>query len=163
MHKANVQSFNVALFMQLTEETLSLAANAQLLREKRNPVIITVKARGPTTWAGQPNMALMQCFLNWPPTIFGTFSQKNKNKTQLISVSGVHTLRQIFSTPPTNALCTHVTALLVGLPGQLHLRRIGQRGVLGLALMMTLLVVNLQQEQSTQSRGGGGVKTRWGS
>lgn len=57
--------------------------------------------------------------------------------------------------PPPNALCTHITALLVSLPGQLHLRRIGQRGVLGLALMMTLLVVNLQQEQSKQSRGGG--------
>lgn len=66
----------------------------------------------------------------------------------------------VYAPPRPNALCTHVTALLVSLPGQLHLRRIGQRGVLGLALMMTLLVVNLQQEQSTQSRGGWGVKTR---
>lgn len=68
----------------------------------------------------------------------------------VVSIYAAH-----YPTTTTNGLCPYVTALLVSLPGQLHLRRIGQRGVLGLALMMALFVVNLQQEQSTQSRGWG--------
>lgn len=37
----------------------------------------------------------------------------------------------------------YITALIVYSPGQLHLRRISQGGVLGLALIVTLLVVDL--------------------
>lgn len=41
-------------------------------------------------------------------------------------------------------VAAYITALMGHFPGQLHFRGISQGGVLGLALIMTLLVVNLQ-------------------
>lgn len=41
-------------------------------------------------------------------------------------------------------MMSYITALLVHRPGQHHFRRIRQRGVLGFALVMALLVLDLR-------------------